>query len=85
MHTIKPIDKDIILKCAKETKRLISIEDHSVIGGLGSAISEVLTDEYPVKLTRLGMKDTFGKSGKAEELMEYYGLTYKNIINIFLK
>lgn len=85
MHTIKPIDKDIILKCAKETKRLISIEDHSVIGGLGSAISEVLIDEYPVKLTRLGMKDTFGKSGKAEELMEYYGLTYKNIIDIFLK
>ncbi len=80
MHTIKPIDKNIILKCAKETKKLISIEDHSIIGGLGTAISEVLTDEYPVTLKRLGMKDTFGKSGKAEELMEYYGLTYKNII-----
>ena len=63
IHTIKPIDRDIIVKCAKETKRLISIEDHNIIGGLGSAISEVLADEYPVKLTRLGINDTFGKSG----------------------
>ena len=70
IHTIKPIDRDIIVKCAKETKRLISIEDHNIIGGLGSAISEVLADEYPVKLTRLGINDTFGKSGKATELME---------------
>ena len=65
----------MIIKCAKETKKLISIEDHSIIGGLGSAISEVLTDEYPTKLTRLGIKDTFGKSGKAEDLMEYFGIT----------
>ena len=57
IHTIKPIDRDIIVKCAKETKRLISIEDHNIIGGLGSAISEVLADEYPVKLTRLGIND----------------------------
>ena len=64
MHTIKPIDKDCILKCAKETKRLVSVEDHSVIGGLGSAISEVLTDEYPTKLERMGMPDIFGKSGR---------------------
>lgn len=75
IHTIKPIDKNMIIKCAKETKKLISIEDHSIIGGLGSAISEVLTDEYPTKLTRLGIKDTFGKSGKAEDLMEYFGIT----------
>ena len=66
IHTIKPIDKETIIRCAKETKKLISIEDHNVIGGLGSAISEVLTDEYPVKLTRLGINDTFGKSGKAD-------------------
>lgn len=72
IHTIKPIDKDLIIKCAKETKKLISIEDHSVIGGLGSAISEVLIEEYPTKLVRLGVKDTFGKSGKAEELMKYF-------------
>ena len=61
IHTIKPIDKDMIIKCAKETKKLVSIEDHNIIGGLGSAISEVLTDEYPTKLIRLGIKDTFGK------------------------
>ena len=83
IHTIKPIDKEMIIKCAKETKKLISIEDHNIIGGLGSVISEVLTDEYPIKLTRLGIKDTFGKSGKAEELMEYFGITAENIINEF--
>lgn len=85
VHTIKPIDKDKIIQCAKETKKLVSVEDHSVIGGLGSAISEVLTEEYPAKLERMGMKDTFGKSGKAEELMEYFGLTAKSIVEKFLK
>lgn len=79
-HTIKPIDKNIILKCAKETKRLISVEDHSTIGGLGTAISEVLTDEYPCKLVRLGIKDTFGKSGSAEELMHYFKIDSEEII-----
>ena len=80
IHTIKPIDRDIIIKCAKETKKLISIEDHSIIGGLGSAISEVLTEEYPCKLIRLGIKDTFGKSGKAEKLMDYFGITARSIM-----
>ena len=80
IHTIKPIDRELIIKCAKETKKLISIEDHSIINGLGTAISEVLTEEYPTKLIRMGMKDEFGKSGKAEELLEYYGLTAKKII-----
>ena len=84
IHTIKPIDKDMIIKCAKETKKLVSVEDHSIIGGLGSAISEVLTEEYPAKLERMGMKDIFGKSGKAEELMEYFGLTSKAIVKIFI-
>ena len=83
IHTIKPIDKEMIIKCAKETKKLVSIEDHNIIGGLGSAISEVLTKEYPVKLERMGVKDTFGKSGKAEELMEYFGLTSKAIVKQF--
>ena len=83
VHTIKPIDRDMIIKCAKETKKLVSVEDHSVIGGLGSAISEVLTEEYPVKLERMGMLDTFGKSGKAEKLMEYFGLTSKDIMKQF--
>ena len=80
IHTIKPIDRDIIIKCAKETKKLISIEDHNVVGGLGSAISEVLTDECPTKLIRLGINDTFGKSGNAVELMEYFGITAERII-----
>lgn len=85
IHTIKPIDKDMIIKCAKETKKLISIEDHNVIGGLGSAISEVLTTYYPTKLTRLGIKDTFGKSGNAKELMNYFGITDKDIVEEFNK
>ena len=84
MFSIKPIDREMIIKCAKETKKLVSIEDHNIIGGLGSAISEVLTDEYPTKLIRLGIKDTFGRSGKAEELMKYYGIVAENIIVNFL-
>ena len=83
VHTIKPIDEEMIIKCAKETKRLISIEDHNIIGGLGSAISEVLTNYYPTKLERMGIKDEFGKSGKAEELIKYYGLDAKNIVDKF--
>ena len=80
IHTIKPIDKDIIIKCAKETKKLISIEDHSIIGGLGTAISEVLTENCPTNLIRLGIKDTFGKSGKAEDLMKYFEVDKEAII-----
>lgn len=83
MHTIKPIDKEIIEKSAKETKKLISIEDHNIIGGLGSAIAEVLIDKYPVKLIRLGINDTFGKSGKAEELMKYFKITSDDIVKLF--
>lgn len=80
MHTIKPIDKELIIKCAKETKKIITIEDHSIIGGLGSAVCEVLSENYPCKVIRMGVKDTFGKSGKAEELLAYFGLTARNII-----
>ena len=81
VHTIKPIDKDMIIKCAKETKKLISVEDHNVIGGLGSAIAEVLTENYPAKLIRLGINDTFGKSGKAEDLMKYFKIDKDAIID----
>ena len=80
IHTIKPIDRNLIVKCAKETNKLISVEDHNVIGGLGTAISDVLIEEYPKKLVKLGVKDTFGKSGKANELLEHFGLTSKAII-----
>ena len=83
IHTIKPIDKEMIIKCAKETKKLVSIEDHNIIGGLGSAISEVLIEECPTKLVRLGINDTFGKSGKAEELMKYFGITANDIEKLF--
>ena len=85
VHTIKPIDKEMIVKCAKETKKLISIEDHSIINGLGTAIADVLTEEYPCKLIKLGVKDEFGRSGKATELLEHYGLTAKYIEKAILK
>lgn len=80
LFTIKPIDKELIIKCAKETKKIITIEDHSIIGGLGSAVCEVLSEEYPTKIIRMGIKDTFGKSGKAEKLLEYFELTANDII-----
>lgn len=80
IHTIKPIDKDIIIKAAKETKKIITVEDHSVIGGLGTAVSEVLCEEWPTKVTKIGIQDEFGKSGKWNELMDYYKITAKYII-----
>lgn len=84
IHTIKPIDKDIIVKSAQETNKLISIEDHNIIGGLGSAIAEVLTELYPKQFTRMGIPDTFGKSGKAEELMKHFKITAEDIVEKFL-
>ena len=83
VHTIKPLDEEMIIKCAKETKRLISIEDHSIIGGLGSAIAEVLTEKLPTKLERMGVNDTFGKSGKAEELLKYFKIDSSAIVEKF--
>lgn len=81
IHTIKPIDKELIIKCAKETNKLISVEDHGIIGGLGTAISDVLTEEYPKKLIKLGINDCFGKSGKAEELMHYFKIDADAIVD----
>ena len=83
IHTIKPIDKETIIRCAKETKKIITIEDHNVIGGLGSCICEVLAEEYPTKVIRLGIKDTFGKSGKAEDLMKYFEIDSSAIVRLF--
>jgi transketolase len=80
IHTIKPIDKSIIIKAAKETGCIVTAEDHNIIGGLGSAVSEVLTDNIPMPLERIGTKDVFGESGKPEELYKKYGLTSNNII-----
>lgn len=83
MHTIKPIDKEMLIKCAKETKKIITIEDHSILGGLGSSVCEVLAEECPAKVIRMGIKDTFGKSGKAEELMKYFEITAEDIVKQF--
>lgn len=81
MSTIKPIDKELIIKSAKETKAIVTAEEHSIIGGLGSAVSEVLAEECPTVLKRVGIKDVFGESGNPNDLLEKYGLTYKDIIN----
>lgn len=71
---VKPLDSDTILNSARKTNRVITVENHSIIGGLGSAVCEVLSENYPVKVTRIGTNDEFGQSGKASELMAYYGL-----------
>ena len=81
IHTIKPIDRDLIVKCAEETARIITVEDHNIIGGLGSAVCEILSEEYPVKVERMGINDCFGRSGKAEELMTYYKIDAEAIVN----
>lgn len=74
MPVVKPVDVDTIIKSAKKTNRVIVIENHSIIGGLGSSVCEVLSENYPVKVTRIGTNDEFGQSGTAKELMAYYGL-----------
>ena len=79
MHTIKPIDKEIIIKAASETKGIITAEEHTVLGGLGAAVSEVVVQYCPVKMAFVGLHDTFGESGKPAELLEKYGLTAKAI------
>jgi len=82
IHTIKPIDRDIIIKAAKETNAIVTAEEHSIIGGLGSAVLEVLSDECPVPVKRVGVLDTFGESGKPADLLEKYLLTEENIVNM---
>ena len=81
IHTIKPIDEELIIKAAKETGVIVTAEEHSVIGGIGSAVAEVVSENCPVPVLRVGVKDTFGESGKPNELLEKYGLTSKDIIN----
>lgn len=79
IHTIKPIDKEILVKAAKETGAIVTAEEHNVIGGLGGAVCEALSEEYPVPVVRLGVEDTFGKSGPALELLKIYGLDAEHI------
>lgn len=80
IHTIKPIDKDIIIKAAKETKGIVTAEEHSVIGGLGSAVAEVTSKEAPVRIKMVGIQDKFGQSGKPDELMKEYNITADDIV-----
>ena len=80
LYTIKPIDKDLIIKCAKETKKIITVEDHGITGGLGTAVCEVLAENYPAQVIRMGIKDTFGESGKAEELIRKYQIDCDSIV-----
>lgn len=80
ISTIKPIDKDILIKAANETKGIVTIEEHSIIGGLGSAVAEVLVENKPTYLERIGTMDTFGESGDGNLLLEKYGLNISNII-----
>jgi transketolase len=79
IHTIKPLDKDIILKAASETGALVVAEEHNVIGGLGSAVAEAVCESCPVPVLRVGTNDVFGRSGKVPPLLELYGLTAQNI------
>lgn len=85
IHTIKPIDKDIIIKAAKETGKIVTVEEHSIIGGLGSAVCDVLCENYPVPVTKIGVMDTFGHSGPAAALLEEFGLCADNIANTVKK
>lgn len=79
MSTIKPLDEELILEAARETGFIVTAEEHSIIGGLGSGVAEVLVEKYPVPMKRVGIMDTFGESGPPELLLEKYGLTAKNI------
>jgi len=81
IHTIKPIDEEIIIKAARETKGIVTAEEHNIIGGLGGAVSEVVSEKYPTKVLRVGVLDVFGRSGTAYELVKEYGLTAENIIS----
>ena len=82
IHTIKPIDRDIIVKAAKETGKIITVEEHSVIGGLGSAVGDVVLEECPVPVIKIGVKDAFGHSGAAKDLLKEYGLCAENIVAV---
>lgn len=80
IHTIKPLDKDIVIKAAKETGLIVTCEEHSVIGGLGSAVAEVVTEACPVKVVKIGVNDVFGHSGPAVDLLKEFGLSCDNIV-----
>ena len=78
--TIKPIDQEIVLKAARETGAIVTAEEHSIVGGLGGAVAELLVEGHPVPVKRVGVHDRFGTSGKAEELLKYFGLTSEDLV-----
>lgn len=82
IHTIKPIDREIILKAARETGKIVTVEEHSVIGGLGSAVANVVTEEFPVPVHKIGVNDCFGHSGPAVALLKQFGLCAENIVAV---
>ena len=79
IHTIKPLDEKLIVEAAKETGKVVTIEEHSVIGGLGSAVCDVLSEKAPTKVLKIGINDTYGESGPAVELVKKYGLDAESI------
>lgn len=83
LYSLKPVDVENIVKCAMETQKLVSIEDHNIIGGMGSIIADVLTEFYPKKLVKLGVQDKFGKSGNYEQVYEMYGISVEEILKQF--
>ncbi len=85
MHTIKPLDEELVLKAARETGAIVTSEEHSVIGGLGSAVSELVGENCPVPVLRQGVNDMFGRSGKAMEMLEYFGLTAEKMAEMAKK
>lgn len=80
IHTLKPLDTELLVRLARETGAMVTAEEHSIIGGLGSAVSEALSEEFPVPVIKVGVKDTFGESGKPAELLQAYGLTADKIV-----
>jgi transketolase len=82
MHTIKPIDDELIVRCARKTGRVITIEEGSIVGGLGTAVAEVLSEQCPTPLRRIGLNDTFGTSGAGAELLDHFGLTASHIVEV---
>jgi len=80
MHTIKPIDQELIVRKARETGAILTVEEHSILGGLGGAVCEIVCQECPVPVLRMGIMDVFGQSGSPDELLQYYGLTVEKIV-----
>ena len=79
IHTIKPLDEELVVAAAKETGKVVTVEEHSVIGGLGSAVCDVVAEKAPAKVMKIGVNDTFGESGPAVELIKKYGLDADSI------